>query len=129
LFFSAPFRAQHNSDIVRKALEQQQHSWNNGDIDGFMKYYWRHDSLKFIGSKGVTYGWQKTLENYRRSYPDKTAMGELLFSFIEITELGSDAVFVVGRWELIKEKPVSGHFTLLWRKIKDQWVIVTDHTS
>ncbi len=115
--------------FVLENIKKQQLAWNNGDIDGFMKYYWNNDSLKFIGSKGITYGWQKTLDNYKKGYPDKAAMGELLFTIIECTQLSKTSVYVIGKWELKKDKPVGGHFTLLWKRINKQWVIVADHTS
>jgi hypothetical protein len=38
--------------------------------------------------------------------------------------------FVVGKWHLQRSiGDIGGHFTLLWRKIKGQWVIVADHSS
>src|SRR5688572_22208079 len=129
LSLSASHRAQSGPDNVRLIMKLQEDSWNRGDIKGFMHHYWKSDSLKFIGSKGVTYGWQKTFENYQKSYPTKEAMGELKFSLIEVTQLAKDAVYVIGKWELLKEKPVGGHFTLMWRKIDRKWVIVADHTS
>ncbi len=110
-------------------MSAQQDSWNQGDIPGFMQYYWKHDSLKFIGSKGVTYGWQNTLDNYLRAYPDKKTMGKLTFTLIEVSELSPVSVYVIGKWHLEKDKPAGGHFTLLWKKIDNSWVIVSDHTS
>lgn len=115
----------------------QEQAWNNGDIPGFMGYYWNNDSLKFIGGKGITYGWQKTLDNYLKSYPNKEAMGTLTFSIIEATQLSKTSIYVIGKWSLKKDtstssvtnKPAGGHFTLLWKKINNQWVIVADHTS
>lgn len=110
-------------------MSKQETSWNAGDVRGFMDYYWQSDSLKFIGSKGITYGWQKTLDNYIKGYPDKTAMGILKFTIIEASQLSNTSIYIIGKWELQKEKPAGGHFTLLWKKINGQWVIVTDHTS
>lgn len=110
-------------------MKTQEEAWNKGDIKGFMEYYWKSDSLKFIGSKGITYGWQKTLDNYIKGYPTKSAMGILTFSILEITQLSNSSIYVIGKWDLKKEKPSGGYFTLLWRKINDKWVIVADHTS
>jgi ketosteroid isomerase-like protein len=121
--------AQADIELIFSNMKLQEAAWNNGDIEGFMQYYWKSDSLKFIGKNGVTNGWQKTFENYKRSYPDKQTMGTLKFTIIESTQLCSDAVYVIGKWELQRERPVSGHFTLLWRKIGNKWVIVSDHTS
>ena len=110
-------------------MSAQEEAWNSGDIKTFMSYYWHSDSLKFIGSKGVTYGWQKTLDNYLKAYPTRESMGLLTFTILEATQLSESSIYVVGKWALLKEKPVNGHFTLLWKKINNQWVIVTDHTS
>ena len=32
---------------IKKILESQQDCWNNGDIDGFMKGYWKSEKLIF----------------------------------------------------------------------------------
>lgn len=114
---------------VQALMAVQEAKWNEGDLRGFMEYYWKSDSLKFIGSKGITYGWQKTLENYIKGYPDKEAMGILTFKVIECSQLSDKAVYVIGKWDLKKQKVAGGHFTLLWKKIKGKWVIVADHTS
>jgi ketosteroid isomerase-like protein len=123
------YGAQKPVEIVLKRMSAQETAWNQGNIPAFMAYYWKSDSLKFIGSKGVTYGWQKTLDNYRKSFPDKAAMGTLNFTIVEATQLSNDAVYVIGKWALQKEKPASGHFTLMWRLIGGKWLIVSDHTS
>lgn len=132
LFCGLSLVAQKHSKEVNQVLENmkiQEESWNKGDVRVFMNYYWKSDSLKFIGSKGITYGWQKTLDNYIKGYPTKEAMGILTFSILEATQLSESSIYVIGKWELKKEKPSGGHFTLLWKKINNQWVIVADHTS
>ncbi len=121
-----------NEDVqaIRQVLSEQQTAWNQGDLEAFMQGYWRSDSLKFIGSRGITYGWQSTLDNYQESYPDRSAMGELTFKIIEVKILAEDAAFVIGQWALKRKKDrPKGHFTLLWRKIDEEWVIVADHSS
>lgn len=129
VFYTSCVFAQNDRALVMAQMEAQQSSWNNGDIPAFMDYYWKNDSLKFIGSRGITYGWQKTLDNYIRSYPDKTAMGVLKFTIKECSQLSPVSIYVIGQWELQKEKPTGGYFTLLWKKIAGKWVIVSDHTS
>lgn len=115
--------------VVENNMKAQELAWNHADITGFMKHYWKSDSLKFIGSKGITYGWQKTFDNYVKGYPTKEAMGILKFTIKEITQLSQTSIYVIGQWNLEKVKPSGGYFTLLWKKIKGQWVIVSDHTS
>ncbi len=125
------FAQKQSQDVnhVLTNMKTQEESWNKGDVRGFMEYYWNNDSLKFIGSKGITYGWQKTLDNYIKGYPNKEAMGILTFTILEATLLSETSIYVIGKWELKKEKPSGGHFTLLWKKINSKWVIVADHTS
>src|SRR5690606_40403736 len=63
-----------SKEAILDVMSQQEQDWNNGDIDAFMKGYWRSDSLMFVGKNGIKYGWQTTLENYKKSYPDKSTM-------------------------------------------------------
>jgi hypothetical protein len=128
LVAQSPNQTQKNNVVVTY-LKIQESLWNEGNIDGFMKFYWHSDSLKFIGSKGITYGWQKTLDNYKKSYPNKTEMGILKFTILSNVQISENYIYLIGKWQLTKEKPVEGHFTLLWKKIKGQWLIIADHTS
>jgi ketosteroid isomerase-like protein len=124
--------SQSKNDVsaVQDAMKKQEIAWNKADIEGFMGYYWKSDSLKFIGSKGITYGWQKTLDNYKKSYPTPDAMGVLTFENNTIEQLSPTKIFVIGKWNLKrKEGDVGGHYTLLWKKVNSKWVIVVDHTS
>src|SRR5687768_659027 len=115
---------------IRGILNGQVDSWNNGDLQNFMQAYWQNDSLKFIGKSGITYGWEPTLENYKKNYPDTSAMGKLAFDLLEVKRLSAWHFFVVGKWHLIRSiGDLNGHFTLLFKKINDKWVIVTDHSS
>jgi len=115
---------------IRAVLALQDAEWNKGNVEGFMQTYWKSDSLMFIGKNGVTYGWQQTLDNYKKSYPDTAAMGHLRFEFVQIKQLSSTACFVAGKWFLARTiGNVNGAFTLLLRKIKGEWVIVADHSS
>jgi ketosteroid isomerase-like protein len=115
---------------IRQLLHAQTESWNRGDIEGFMQTYWKSDSLMFIGKSGVTRGWQKTLENYKKGYPDTTAMGKLSFNILSVRQVSGEHCFVVGKWMLKRSiGDLSGHYTLLLQKIKGQWVIVADHSS
>lgn len=117
-------------EVIDSLMNVQQTAWNNGNIDGFMAQYWRSDSLLFIGKKGVTNGWNKTLENYRKSYPDKAAMGRLEFNVVKHETIGKKAVYTIGKWTLYRSADtLGGHFTLLWKKVNGDWKIVADHTS
>ncbi|MFA6129108.1 MAG: nuclear transport factor 2 family protein [Bacteroidales bacterium] len=117
-------------DEIMKSMKQSQDYWNAGNLEGFMHNYWHSDSLKFIGKNGITYGWEATLKRYQASYPDKAKQGTLKFDFIHLEKISDDAWFQVGKYTQVREKDtLSGHFSLLWRKINGQWRIVADHSS
>lgn len=115
---------------IRTILAQQTLAWNNGNQEAFMKGYWQSDSLMFIGKSGITYGWQKTLDNYKKNYPDTASMGKLNFDLLSVKPVAENYFFVVGKWHLTRSiGDVGGVFTLLFRKVKNQWVIIADHSS
>ncbi len=131
--FTIPLKAGDNSrdfEEIRKILAQQEHNWNAGNIDAFMDAYWLSEDLQFGGANGITKGWQKTVENYKKGYPDQASMGTLTFSVKDITRHSRKVVSLTGSWELerAKDRP-GGYFLLIWRKIKGEWKIVVDHTS
>ena len=111
-------------------LRNQEAAWNRGSIEEYMSGYWQNDSLEFIGKKGITKGWKQTLDNYKKSYPDKKAMGILQFDILSVELLSKTSAQVVGKWIIKREKgEISGYYTLLLKKINSQWVIVLDHSS
>jgi len=115
---------------IRQLLAVQTKAWNDGDIARFMKGYWESDSLMFIGKSGITYGWNNTLNNYRKGYPDTASMGKLKFDILVVKRLSQQYFFVVGKWHLKRSiGDVGGHFTLLLRKIQGEWKIISDHSS
>ncbi len=115
---------------ITNAMVEQQKAWNSGDLDHFMQTYWRSDSLMFIGKNGPTYGWQNTLNNYKKGYPDTAAMGKLNFDIISIKRLSGLYYSVVGKWYLKRSiGNIGGAFTLLFKKINMRWVIIQDHSS
>ena len=115
---------------IRTLLQQQTEAWNRGDLEGFMQTYWKSDSLMFIGKSGVTHGWQQTLDNYKRNYPDKAAMGTLSFDIIQVKPLSETYYYVTGKWMLQRTAGgLSGYYTLLVQRINGSWKIISDHSS
>ena len=130
LWNSTGFTQDRNARAILDLLDTQTAAWNKGDLQAFMKGYWENDSLRFIGKSGITYGWNNTLANYKRGYPDTAAMGKLNFTILVVKKLSPRYYEVVGKWYLKRSiGDASGHYTLLLRKIKGSWVIVSDHSS
>ncbi|MGA0559075.1 YybH family protein [Larkinella sp. VNQ87] len=116
---------------ILATLDRQTADWNAGNTEAFMKGYWPSDSLTFVGKVGVTYGYEATLSNYKRRYPDRASMGTLKFTILKLDFPANGVAYVIGKFHLTRPQigDAEGHFTLLWRKIKGQWLIVSDHSS
>ena len=116
-------------DVV-DLLERQAEDWNAGDLKAFMDGYLNSIDLVFIGSNGVTYGWETVFNNYQNNYPNDAARGMLKFELKQVRQHSRKVVSVVGKFILErKDEVLDGHFLLLVKKIKSRWKIVADHTS
>jgi len=131
LFIVFAIHAQSKDELaVRGVMSEQEIAWNRGDIETFMKGYWKNDSLLFIGKSGLAYGWDNALKNYKKNYPDTASMGKLNFDIITVKQLSPVYFLVVGKWHLTRSiGDLSGHYTLLFKKINDPWLIISDHSS
>jgi len=115
---------------IQSVIRAQQDAWNRGDIDVFMNGYARSSSTVFVSEDEVRRGWETVRERYRQKYSDRTKMGTLAFSDIEVTMVSPDAAVVLGRWKLKRENDEPhGRFTLIFKRLPEGWRIVHDHTS
>ncbi len=115
---------------IDSVMSAQEMAWNTGQLEDFMQAYIQSDSLMFIGSRGLNYGWQTTLGNYQKSYPDKEAMGTLKFENLEYKKLGDENALVIGLWNLYRTTDtLKGSYSLNWQYIDGQWKIIADHSS
>ncbi len=114
-------------EAILSVLKTQENAWNQNDLDGFMQGYWKSDSLKFYGSKGVTKGWQKTLDNYKTRYPSKEYTGTLNFTIDAITKIEENSYYVMGQFHLVRDVGnANGVFLIIFRKIEGEWKIIAD---
>ena len=115
---------------VRAVLDAQVAAWNRGDIDGFMDGYMRGPDTVFISGDSITRGWQTVLDRYKKSYDSREKMGTLSFLEIEIKTLNRDTAIAFGRWQLTRTADTPhGRFTLIFRRTREGWRIIHDHTS
>ncbi len=115
---------------IADVLKAQESAWNRGDVESFLQGYWHSPELTFSGAGGITRGWDAVLARYKEHYPDRSAMGRLEFSGLEIRFLGQDAALVLGNWHLERQKGgIGGVFSLVFEKFPEGWRIVHDHTS
>lgn len=108
-------------------MKKQEVAWSKNDLKGFMDGYWKSDSLKFYGRNGITYGWQKTLDNYKKGYPTKADTGTLTFKINDITNIENNSYYVMGEYHLNREKGnANGVFMIIFKKINGNWKIIAD---
>ena len=117
-------------DEIMTTFLETQDAWNEGSIEGFMKAYWQSEKLVFLGAAGPTYGYTKTLERYKKSYPDRETMGILKFKVIDLYKIDNNSAIMIGQYYLSRSMgDALGYYTLVWQEIEGEWLIVSDHSS
>jgi hypothetical protein len=131
IFFScATSTEKQDKKEILAVMDAQQIAWSEHDLEGFMKGYWKSDSLKFYGSSGLTYGWNKTLANYKKSYPTPEDSGVLTFKINDISKINEGAYFIMGAYLLTRKKGnANGIFMIIFKKINGEWKIIADTSS
>lgn len=115
---------------IQAVLKAQRLAWSKNNIEEFMEGYWKSDSLKFYGSNGVTYGWENTLNRYKKAYPSKDHTGKLSFKINDISKITDGAYYVLGEFHLKREVGnASGFFMLVFKKINGEWKIIADTSA
>jgi ketosteroid isomerase-like protein len=117
-----------NNDVL-EVLIKQKAAWNQGDIDGFMDYYWKSEELIFQSGNNRVIGWDALIARYKANYSGEN-MGTLYFTDIVINVVSEDFVLVLGHWEVkAKDESSGGLFTLVLQHKPEGWRIIHDHTS
>ena len=134
LFFPLIIYSQNlsSSDSLKiiNVLESQKIAWNNNDISEFMNGYLNTNKLVFSGHSGPVYGWKSTKERYLTKYNSKELMGNLKFDIDNIFLVKRGVAILLGKYYLKRDiGDASGFFTLVFKKVKGKWYIISDHTS
>jgi beta-aspartyl-peptidase (threonine type) len=116
---------------IKAVLDSQVAAWNQRNLERYMEGYWNSPDLTFYSGGIETTGWRATLERYRGRYQGEgKEMGRLTFSDVKIDILGPQSAFVRGRWHLkLSSGDIGGLFTLIFRRFREGWRIVHDHTG
>lgn len=118
-------------DVV-KVLTSQEHAWNRGDLQAYATGYKDSPELLFVGRQ-ISRGYGSLVEDYKKNYPNKEAMGVLSFSELEPHVLDEHYALVLGHYHLERTKKGGGNadgiFSLVLEKTEKGWKIVLDHTT
>jgi len=127
LFSCSTTTEKEDKTAIITVMKSQEKAWSNHDLEGFMEGYWKSDSLKFYGSSGLTYGWEKTLVNYKKGYPTKAYSGTLNFKINDISKISDNSYYVMGEYHLLREVGnADGVFMIIFKRIHDEWKIIAD---
>jgi uncharacterized protein (TIGR02246 family) len=125
VFLAAPASAQDSAREASAVLDAQIAAWNRGDLEAFCALY--AEDAVFASTTGLHRGRQAVLERYRKRYPERAAMGTLVFEKEDVRAT-ADAVSIVARWRLsYRDKPEASGLTLVvMRRTPDGWRLVQD---
>ena len=127
--YTQDFRESDSLSIL-SVLENQKKAWNNNDIDKFMQGYLNSEKLIFVSKNGPIYGWDFVRDRYKTEYSSKYLMGDLDFEIYDLFLITNRSAILIGKFNLVREdEELTGFFSLIFKKIKGDWYIVSDHTS
>ena len=128
------------AEALRRVIAEQVAAWNRGDLAAFVGYY--APDCTYVSPAGLRKGTGELLEQYRRRYPTRDAMGTLSIEVEELrvidglqASLFGDAVpseahgaALVGRWTLRypDKPPASGRTVLVFERRGEAWQIRED---
>ena len=116
-------------DEVLEILVKQKAAWNQGNIEGFMEFYWKSEDLTFQSGTNRIMGWDALIDRYKKNYSGEN-MGILNFTDIVVNILSEKLVLVLGHWEVRQsDETAGGLFTLVFQRKPEGWRIIHDHTS
>jgi len=127
--YTQDFRESDSLSIL-SVLENQKKAWNNNDIDKFMLGYLNSEKLIFVSKNGPVYGWDFVKDRYKTEYSSKYLMGDLDFEIYDLFLITNRSAILIGKFNLVRDdEELTGFFSLIFKKIKGDWYIVSDHTS
>src|SRR5579863_8380845 len=108
------------TDEIRTLLKNSEEAWNRGDLVAFASDYEDSPETTFIGREVTRGGTQAILERYRRTYPNRDAMGTLSLTELDVRALAAGVALATGKFELKRSAAAggdaSGRFTLILRR-------------
>jgi ketosteroid isomerase-like protein len=124
--------ASHEELEVVKVLLVQEKAWNSGDIEGYLKGYKNSPDTIFMGHQ-ISRGYAQIAEDYKRNYPNRSAMGTLSFSELEAHPINDTLAICLGHYHLDRSRKdggaAEGVFSVVLERTADGWKIILDHTN
>lgn len=120
------------SNAIVAMLNRQAADWNRGDLNAFAAGYKHSPDILFMG-RSIRRGYDQMLAGYRKSFPDKAAMGTLTFTDLQVQPLDAQFATVTGRFHLERTAAgggnAGGYYLLVVEKTPAGWKIIRDDTT
>ena len=120
------------TQAIVSMLNRQAEDWNRGDLDAFATGYKNSPDILFMGQT-IRRGYDQMVDGYRKSFPNREAMGKLTFSQLEVQPLDEHFATVTGRFHLERTAAgggdAGGYFLLVVEKTPAGWKIIRDDTT
>jgi hypothetical protein len=120
--------AQQVYGVLLKMLDR----WNAHDIEGHIGAYWKSPELLVVIDSEQFNGWQQLHDSYINGYPDRSAMGFIQPTRIQVKLLKPDLALALTWWSAsfpTSQVKIVGNTTMDLQKFGDDWKIVASHTS
>ena len=116
---------------VDTLLSRSEAAWNGGDLEGFLFWYQRGPETTFLGSTGLTRGWDTIRARYAPRFEAGATRDSLRFEDLVSRPLAPRLGLATARYVLSRGDSVtaSGVFTLIVEEKSEGWRIVHDHSS
>jgi hypothetical protein len=116
---------------VDQLLTRSAEAWNGGDLEGFIGWYKRGPETTFLGSSGLTHGWEAIRDRYADRFGPGAARDSLRFENLETRPLAAGLGLATARYVLFQEDSVTatGVFTIVVEQTPDGWRIIHDQSN
>ena len=116
---------------VDNLLTRSEQAWNGGDLEGFVGWYKRGPETTFLGSSGLTHGWEAIRDRYAGRFQPGAARDSLRFEDLETRPLAPGLGLATARYVLFRGDSVTatGVFTLIVERTPDGWRIIHDQSN
>ncbi|MGD8867999.1 MAG: nuclear transport factor 2 family protein [Gemmatimonadales bacterium] len=116
---------------VDHLLTRSEEAWNAGDLEGFVGWYKRGSETTFLGSTGLTHGWEAIRNRYAGRFQPGAARDSLRFEDLETRPLAPSVGLATARYVLFQDDSVTatGVFTLIVERTPDGWRIIHDQSN
>ena len=133
LVIGAPATAVDPTDVstaIRSVLVTQGEAWNRGDLPTYLASFARNEGTRHVFNDEITVGYAAIEARFQSRYPDPSNMGTISFSNLEVSVLAPDAASAFAHWAFEHgDRSFAGIFTLIFRRIDGEWIIVHDHST